>query len=303
MSTDGKSLRWRRFWSFGVGLAIVVVLLAAFAWPQGGGDGGGGPLNAIAEAAVKTQHEGGARAVMRGTVTESEGSKPLRLTGRAAYNAAGVSRGAMTIPDPKSDGYAKVEYVQDGTEMYMRSSLFDRLPEGREWMGLDLSFGGELETSLPANGDARGELELLEKATGGVDRVGKEDVRGVPTTRYRGKISVSENAKRLREEGAEDFASYAEKHGSPVQVEAWIDAKGLLRRTRVVQLRPQKDGKGQTFDLRVDFFDFGVEPEIDVPDSGEVFDATSLAKEQLDASSEEKRAPVQAETRSPLWSQ
>jgi hypothetical protein len=32
----------------------------------------------------------------------------------------------------------------------------------------------------------------------------------------------------------------------------------------------------------MDFFDFGIEPEIDVPDSSEVFDATALTEESLE---------------------
>jgi len=224
---------------------------------------------------------------MRGTVTEPGRSRPLTFTGQVVYDGAGMTRGTVTMPDTEANDSVRLEYVQDGTEMYMRSSRFGTLPDGREWMGLDLAFGDELDTSLPANGDVKGELEILEKATGGVDKIGKEDVRGVPTTRYRGQISVSENAKRLREEGAEKTASYVEKLASPLQVEAWIDAKGLLRRMRIVQLKPGEDGKGSTIDMRTDFFDFGLEPEIDVPDSSEVFDATSLAQEQLDASSDE----------------
>lgn len=263
-----------------------MVLFAVFAWQQGGG-GGGGPLNAIAEAAVKTQHEGGGRAAVRVIITKPGRSKPISLTGQAVYDATGMSRGTLTVPDPESNDSVEMEYVQDGTEMYMRSSLLGALPEGREWMGLDLALGDELDTSLPAGGDAKGELGLLEKATGGVDEIGEEDVRGVPTTRYRGKISVSEDVKRLREEGAGDSASYVEKDGSPLRVETWIDAKGLVRRMRVVRLGAGEEGDGQTIDMRIDFFDFGLEPEIDVPDSSEVFDATSLAQEHLDASSDE----------------
>jgi hypothetical protein len=266
-------------------LAIVVVALAVFAWQQSGGDGAVGPLNAIAQAAVKTEHEGGGRAAVRGIVSKPGLSKPLTFTGQAVYDDAGMARGAITMADPKSSGSVKFEYVQDGTEMYMRSSRLGTLPEGREWMGLDLSFGEELDTSLPANGDVKGGLEMLEKATGGVDKVGKEDVRGVPTTRYRGEVSVSENAKRLREVRAQKTASYVEKLASPLQLEAWIDAKGLVRRMRIVQLKPGEDGT--TIDMRTDFFDFGFEPEIDVPDSSEVFDATPQVQEQLDASSDE----------------
>jgi hypothetical protein len=56
---------------------------------------------------------------------------------------------------------------------------------------------------------------------------------------------------------------------------------------RVVQTRPGEEGKGPaTIDLGTDFFDFGLETEINVPESDEVFDATSLAEEQLDASSD-----------------
>lgn len=266
----------------------MIVVFAAIASQRGGEDGGGGPLNAIAEAAVKTQHEGGGRAAMRAVVTEPGRSEPFTIIGRVVYNADGVARGTATVPDSESSGSVKVEYVQDGTKMYMRSSRFGTLPEGRDWMGLDLSFGEGFDSSLPAGSDAKGELELLEQATGGVDKVGKENVRGVPTTRYRSTISPSESAKRWREEGAEKTASYAEKRGVPLRVEAWIDAAGLVRRMRVVQLRPEQAGEGpKSMDMRIDFFDFGFEPEIEVPDPSEVFDATSLTQEALEASSSE----------------
>jgi hypothetical protein len=135
--------------------------------------GGAGPLNAIAEAAVKTQEEGGGRAFMRGTVAGGELAKPIALTGRIAYDADGTSRGTVTFPNPKTGKVVKVEAVQDDAHMYMRSSSL-RLPEGREWMGLDLLFGDEIETPVPAGSDAKGKLELLEEATGGVDRVGRK---------------------------------------------------------------------------------------------------------------------------------
>lgn len=33
-------------------------------------------------------------------------------------------------------------------------------------------------------------------------------------------------------------------------------------------------------DMRMDFYDFGSIPEVEVPDPSEVFDATSLAREE-----------------------
>jgi hypothetical protein len=103
------------------------------------------------------------------------------------------------------------------------------------------------------------------------------------TTHYRGRISVADNAKRLREVGADTAAADVEKVGSPVQIEAWIDGKGLVRRIGIAQTQPGEEGKGPTqVNMRMDIFDFGYEPEIEVPDSSEVFDATSVAQEEID---------------------
>jgi len=152
-------------------------------------------------------------------------------------------------------------------------------------MSLDLASAAGLDRdTLPSEGDAKGELELLEE-TSNVRMVGKEDVNGVRTTHYRGMVSAAENADRLREEGGdEDFASRIEEEDSAIRVEAWIDAEELVRRMRILQRSPGNDGEGPTtIDMRTDFFDFGLEPEIDVPGSDEVFDATGLAREEIEA--------------------
>jgi hypothetical protein len=131
-------------------------------------------------------------------------------------------------------------------------------------------------------------LALLEAVGNDVQKLGKEDVRGVPTTRYRGTISVSDEIKRAREAGADALASLSEKEGSPLHVEAWIDADGLVRRMRLVNSRPSDKGDGPvTTDMRMDFIDFGIEPEIEVPDSSEVFDATELARDKAGLSDDE----------------
>ena len=276
-----------RLWQAVIGLSILIVALAVFAWPQGGDDGGDGPLNAIAEAAERTQREPGGRATMHTVVSSPVRSESFTITGQMVFDdETGRSRAVLTVPHPESGGSVKMEVVGDGTVMYMRSSMFGSLPGRREWMALDFSFAQELDTPLPANSDAKGELGLLEAVTGDVQKLGEEEVRGVPTMRYRGTVNVSENAEWLRGEGAEDLASHIEE-GRPLQVEAWIDAEGLVRRMRLVKSEPREGGEGSmTTDMRMDFFDFGVVPEIDVPEPSEVFDATALAQDELGLSSD-----------------
>lgn len=274
----------RRFWQVIAGLSVVVVALAIFASQQGDDSGGNGPLNAIAQAAEKTQGEDGGRATMRSTVSSPSQSEPLEISGQMSFDADERSRGVLKFLNPDTNEPAEIEMVSDGATVYMRSSMFGSLPDGSEWMSLDLASAAGLDrdTMLPSEGDAKGELELLEE-TSGVRKVGMENVNGVPTIHYRGIVSASEAADRLREEGAdEDFASRIEEENSAIRVEAWIDAGELVRRMRIVQRTPGDDGEGPTtMDMRMDFFDFGIDPEIEAPDSDEVFDATDLAKEEL----------------------
>ena len=284
-SPSGRKKR-RRLWQAAIGLAIVIVALGVFAWQQGDDEGGGGPLNAIAKAAEKTQAQPGGRAVMHSSV-EVAGGPAITMTGRFVYNAEEHTRGVITAPNTPN-GPIKLEMVTDGTTMYMHSSQFGDLPDGRGWMGLDLALGDELDTSIPENVDAKGELALLGSVGDDVRKLGKKDVRGVPTTHYGGSISVSDQVDRLREEGGDAAATLIEKDGSPLHVEAWIDADGLIRRMRVVHVQPAEEGKGaETMDMRVDFFDFGFEPEIDVPDSSEVFDATGMTRREVGISDDE----------------
>ncbi len=202
------------------------------------------------------------------------------MTGHGVFDGGPRTRVVITMSPTDSHRSTNMELVADGLAMYMRSSEFGSLPEGRKWMGMDLSsFIGE-EGSVPAGGDPKGALQMLEAATGDVQKLGREKVRGVPTTQYRATIEPADSARLLRERGAEDAAVKIAEDGQPLQVEAWIDDGGRVRRMGYVQTQPRHEGKGPTtVDTRIDFFDFGLEPAIEVPDSSEVWDATSLVKE------------------------
>ncbi|HKF81492.1 MAG TPA: hypothetical protein VKB23_00865 [Solirubrobacterales bacterium] len=267
-------------------MVVAFVVLAS----QWGGDGGGGPLgdggplNAIAQAAEKTRHRPGGRASVR-MVASEPGSKPIPMWGQVVYDDEEHSRAVLTVLPPGSDESFQMNMVTDGTTMYVGSRRFGSLPEGAKWMKLDLEFAQEAGSPVPGNPDAMGELELLEAVSDDIKSLGKEKVRGVETTHYSGTVPIATQADRMRDLGAEELAERFEEEGSPSAVEAWIDDQGLLRQMRIVHTIPEVKGDGTTtLDMRMDFFDFGIEPVIDVPDDDEVFDATSLAEEELEDS-------------------
>jgi len=264
----------------GIALAIVVIAFVVLA-SQWGGDGGGGPLNAIAQAAEKTRLEPGGRATIRMVATKP-GSKPIPMWGSLVYDDEDRSRAVMTVLPPGSDESFQMNMVTEGTTMYLSSRRFGSLPGGAKWMALDLDLGQETEGAVPGNPDAMGELELLETATDDVRKLDKAQVHGVPTTHYRGTIGVDTEAERLRGLDAEKLAGRFEDEAQPTTVDAWIDEKGLMRRMKIVHTQPQVGAEGTAaVEMQMDFTDFGSEPEIDVPDSDEVFDATALTEEAL----------------------
>ncbi len=246
---------------------------------QGGG-GDGGPLNAVAAAAARTQEEPGGRAVAHVVVTKANGES-LPIAARMVYDAEGRARAVLRMP-PSVKGGMRMDMVADGAVMYMSSPKFGTLPGGAKWMKLDLEAAEGLEVPAPTS-DPTDELARLE-ASEDVQKLGTEDVRGEPMTHYRGTIGVSDTLQRLREAGEDGNAAIVEKYGVPIHFEVWIDAEGLVRRMRIVNLQPHGEGGETSTDMTMDFYDFGAEPKIEVPDSSEVFDVTEQTKEELESS-------------------
>ncbi len=286
-SPAGERSKRRRLWQVAAGLLVLVVALVAFASWQGGDEASDGPLSAVAAAAERTQRQPGAYATMRGTVSSPDESLHVTITGELVLDIrANRAEGTMAMTKRESGDSVELEFVGDGTMAYYSSSMFDSLPEGREWVGIDLALGEDLKSLVPVSFDPKAEMELLESeaAAGEVRKLGEEDVRGVPTTLYRGTMSVSEQAERLRDEGGDDLASLVEEEGSPVRFEVWVGADRLVRRTRIVSTQEGEGGHGPaTLDIQVEFFDFGPVPAIEVPDADEVYDVTSRAREEIDA--------------------
>jgi hypothetical protein len=246
------------------------------------------PLNPIAAAAERTQTEPGARFTMTARYTSTELPRPMVAHGGGAYNSdTGLSEAELSLASPEL-GRLEIEMVGDETSFYMRGNeAMGPLPDGKEWMKIDPSLGTGEEELMVASGDADGSLQMLGSITGGVRQLGPEQVRGQVTQRYRATFSLADVAAYMREEGDDGLAGLYEKHAAlnPADqtVEVWIDDREIVRRMRTVMQLPSESGPALRMDMRMELFDIGAEPTIALPDESQVFDATPLLEEQLDA--------------------
>jgi len=133
-------------------------------------------------------------------------------------------------------------------------------------------------TPLEAASDPSGSLEALQGASDDVEEVGREDVRGEPTTHYRGtmdpEVAIENLGGAMRDAAGEALADV-----ESFPFEAWIDDDGRIRRyTAVVEL-PASDATGGTAvtaTTTMELFDFGVEVDVEAPPADQVQDGAPL---------------------------
>lgn len=249
--------------------------------------GGADELNPVAEAAERTAAMPGARLKMEMTYKSDESSKTVVTSGTGVFNArTGRSRGYFGVAVP---GRAPVSMMAVGDQRvsYVRSStLASKLPPGKEWMGVEPLLGHSPEEAFGTGTGAEGELEMLKATGGGVEDLGHQVVRGHRTTLYKGSVDLSNAVDLLTERGeaalAKEYEAVAEKTSGPPAVEVWVDEHGLAREIDVVQkIQPAPDAPTITAETRIEFFDFGIRPKIELPPKDRVYDYTPVMREKL----------------------
>lgn len=253
---------------------VVVAVVAVFVLAQGGGSGGG-PLDAIAKAAEVTEREPGGRALISATVTVDSTGEGIAESGSMTFDDSGRAKGELTARGLTNGKEAKLVSISDATEAFVSSDAFDSLPEGKKWMEIDFAAAVPGANPVdPASGGPKEGLQLLDKVQES-KVVGKEDIRGVPTTHYRGTLPTPDQVFGVK-------ASY-----SALEVDVWIDGQERVRRFEIeVSGSVGESEYSSTTKMTMDFVEFGRVPKIELPPADEVFNATSKIESQVQSAAE-----------------
>jgi hypothetical protein len=253
-------------------LLLVALLIYAFLASDGPVKGSE-DLSPLATAVDQVEETSGGRVSLYIVYSSPAIPRPIRASGGGAYNEM-TDRSRLTFEMGNPLGGAPVRVVQltDGDIEYTAGGLIEsQLPPGKKWVRTDGADAGE-EDETPLSMDDS--LDLLD-SSGQLRMVGRESVNGKMTRHYRGEIHLGELVDFLRKEGkATEAAAYERIRGrTPTQIsaEGWVDRKNLLRRLRMVMPAPLEPGEPPvTVDMRMDFFDYGAQPDIQIPDPDSV---------------------------------
>jgi len=292
----------RRLLQIAGALSGILILLVAYTWSR---DEGEHSLNPIAEAAARTQEAPGASSEIHAVYSIPGATRSISMHGQGVYNGH-TDRSRVTLIVPTPNGEVTMEGIGDDRTTYLRSKLLQPgLPPDDEWMAIESGLGRSSETSFASSSGPDAQLELLRAVSGDVETLGEETIGGVETTRYRGSFDLPAYARFLREGGsdaaARQYERLAETMPSTTEVETWVDGDGLIRRVRLaMDFKDPRTGLINSMDMTEDFSDFGVAPDIALPDPAAVFDATPLARAELGLLDGSNEMPPLAPAGTPL---
>ena len=248
----------------------------------------------IAEAAEATVGERGMRIAIDQTLT-LPGAGRMSMAGIGVMDTAGqASHVTMTVTQAsdvvvgafdKSD--LATEIITDHAVVYVHSAqLSQLLGAGRRWLRIDAAKVGaaagiDVSALAQPGQDPAQAVRQLEAVGADVETVGREDVRGVETMRYRATVdlrryaALAPAADRAAARGA--IERIIEVTGaSTIPVDVWIGEDDRVR--RMSQKLSFKDAGGPiAMEQRFEFYDFGTKVDIKIPPPGQVTDVSELA--------------------------
>jgi hypothetical protein len=249
-TTDQKADRgWNKLLLVVVAIAVVVALLVVPGILNRGGK------NPVADAAEATSNSPGVQFTFNG---RAQGPAAISMSGKGAMNGetnrVSIEMSATGSTPAGTQGFSLQEVLDDG-DLYLHSPQLGAAFGGSgRWLLMRSEALGDL---LQGNASGVGmsasptqQLDALEDASHQVAEVGPEQVNGVATTHYRALIDVDK----------------------------LTHANGLLRR----EASTSSMGALGSFTMTMDFSRYGSQPDIQVPQGPDVFDATPLMQNALD---------------------
>lgn len=240
----------------------------------------------IADAAGKTAAAGSARVATEVRVADP-GRGQTRFSGAGAFDFE-QRKGEMTLRLVEGEEGA---FGGESKAIFANTSVYYQLPlgalgGGKRWIRLDLQniadasgvdFGPLVQGS---QADPSQYLLWLSALGPGVTKIGEEEIRGVPTTRYRAAVDLNLLASQAPSGKEAEWSAYVQTLRDRVglefiPVEVWVDGDGLIRR---LYHEYGFAAEGTSATVTTELFDFGVDVNAKAPPPGQVTALSDLIR-------------------------
>jgi hypothetical protein len=276
-----------------------VALCAALAVATGCGSRDVVSLETVANAAHKTEEVGTARVSFKGSVTfNHDHAQRFEFKGHGIAdwrtNSAKMTA-VYKFPDPiqafikqEFGGPARADMILDGSDgivLYMRFPfLKGQLPRGKTWMKADIvemgkAYGLDLDRMKETKQSDPGQMLAYLKSAVGVRKIGSDLVRRDVTTHYSTVVkaeTIVEQAPRDQQKAMRKFLRLMGIKTYPVDI--WVDRDGLVRKLAIELEYKQPHGEYVKMKISEEYYDFGLEADIEPPPAKRVLDVTPRLK-------------------------
>ncbi len=267
---------------FVLAAALLLVLGACSGDDSNGGaaDGesssdGGSPEEIISAAASATEEAGSAR-IASEQVTSVQGQELTTTLEGDVDLASGDSDSTLELSLPGQPTQSSQLITKDSIA-YIESSAFPGAPTNTEWISIDFAaVSAQMGINLEAfRQNGAGQLAYLSEVTE-VEEVGTETVRDAETTHYRFVTDLAALAESGPEALRPSYEQLIELTGAEeIPTQVWIDADDLVRRI-VTDFEIDQQGQQVTQQSTIEYFDFGVEVDVQSPPESDTVDITEL---------------------------
>jgi hypothetical protein len=248
-----------------------------------------------------TAAEGTARTSFEATTTapaahpqSTARAEPMTFTmrGQGVIDFSGAAS-SMTMEMPGMGGF-EMRQVENTIYMKVPEEFAAQMSGAKPWMEMDLDDvakqQGSVNLGQTQSGvaqDPTGQFEYLRGVSESVEKVGKEQVRGTQTTRYRVTIDLKKAAAQEGPEAREAYDETIEMLGaSKLPVGVWLDDQNRIRRFAMNLTIPMpenaaspnaslEDAKTRTQTV-VEYYDFGVPVDVQAPPRDQTMDGSKL---------------------------
>ncbi|MGH2737079.1 MAG: hypothetical protein ACRDKZ_15985 [Actinomycetota bacterium] len=255
---------------------VGALLLGACGQP---GDDSQSPREVIAAAAGAMQDAGSAR--MAGSQQVESGQFAIDTASEGLIDfESGDAQVTMTMSGLPT-GEEKIELRLIDFISYMQLPQFlrsDRF-QGKDWIKIDLQKAGQqmgfdFAAMMQASRQAETALQMLKGATD-VEEVGTEELRGVETTHYRYTLDLDRVIQEVPEDLKKSIQAVIDLGTGDIPGEIWVDEDGLTRKMSY-EMSQSMQGQEMTQQMTLEYYDFGVDVEVEPPPASDVVDVTKM---------------------------